>query len=485
MRAGKQPPKDSRPNPQGAGPGVRPTPDLARRIEHHFDAALARFDVGDGSKARHHVEELASWWEWGVGRIDGVTPGLVPALTCSYLCGEIGEVWARGWQPADISRVVGRHLGPKHVRVAVDAIAEEAETYRSRHRTLPTWLDQLDEVGAVLRWDPQTDHLARTAQELNVDLAGFLLVAFEVLVMLHHLPTISILAPPPSAWDRSAALDLAVTWRSQTGSGESRPLERIRALLAKAESTEFDEEAEALTAKAQELMTRHSIDAALLAAHAAGRRAREKPAARRIGVGVPYAQAKAFLLAQIAEAATCRVVWSKSFGFSTVFGFEGELASVELLYTSLLLQARTTMVRSAELGRRAKGRSFRQSFLVGFASRIGLRLKESADVATSDAIREHGGRLLLVLADRSRAVDELRNETFPDSKGLNSPRPTPRAGPLGRWLPNWLTSHADQSLRTRRQPDRGATQIQSSFALRCAALRGVEQVSVCELTVWR
>jgi hypothetical protein len=250
--------------------------------------------------------------------------------------------------------------------------------------------------------------------------------------MLHHLPSVPVLCPPPTAWDRSAALDLAVAWRSRTGSGESRPLERIRALLAKAESTEFDEEAEALTAKAQELMTRHSIDAALLAAHAAGRRAREEPVARRIGVDDPYAQAKAFLLAQIAEAATCRVVWSKSFGFSTVFGFEGELASVELLYTSLLLQARTAMVRSGELGRRAKSRSFRQSFLVGFASRIGHRLKESADVATSDALREHGDQLLPVLADRSRAVDELRNGAFPDSEGLELSAPDSSGWAVGQ-----------------------------------------------------
>jgi hypothetical protein len=201
LRAGEQPPKESRPNPQRADPGVRRISDLARRIEHHFDAALAQF-ASVSSQTRDHVAALASWWDNGAGRIDGVTPGLVPALTCSYLRGEIGEVWARGWQPADIPRIVGRHLSPKHVRVAVDAIAEEAETYRSRRRTLPTWLEQLDEVGAVLRWDPQTDHLARTAQELDIDLAGSLLVAFEVLVMLHDLPSVPVLCPPPSAWDR-------------------------------------------------------------------------------------------------------------------------------------------------------------------------------------------------------------------------------------------------------------------------------------------
>jgi hypothetical protein len=50
---------------------------------------------------------------------------------------------------------------------------------------------------------------------------------------------------------------------------DRRMLDRVRALLAKAESTEFPKEAEALSARAQELMARHRIDRALLAALAA------------------------------------------------------------------------------------------------------------------------------------------------------------------------------------------------------------------------
>jgi hypothetical protein len=335
---------------------------------------------------------------------------------CSFLCGELDLAWGRGWQPADVARLAGRSLSQRHARLAVDAIAEQAATYRFGQRTLPSWLDQLDQIGAVLRWGPGTDHLAHAAQAEGLGRAEFLAMAFELLVMVHHLPTIPCLCPPPEEWGRSAALDAAIAWR-KGGEPEARYLERVRALLAKAESTEFEEEAEALTAKAQELMTRHSIDAALLAAHAAGKRSGEQPVGRRIGVDDPYAQAKAVLLGVIAEASMCRVVWSKNFGFSTVFGFEGELASVELLYTSLLLQARTAMVRMGDLGgmgKRAKSRSFRQSFLVGFATRIGQRLRESADAATSDAVGEHGRGLLPVLADRSRAADELRDEAFPD-----------------------------------------------------------------------
>lgn len=198
------------------------------------------------------------------------------------------------------------------------------------------------------------------------------------------------------------------------GPGVARHLERIRALLAKAESTEFDEEAESFTAKAQELMTRYSIDAVLLTAHTEGERAEYRPIGIRIGIDDPYASAKSFLLARIASAANCSTVWSKDFGFSTVFGFEAELASVELLYTSLLIQTRAAMVRAGDLGPRAKSRRFRQSFLVGFGTRIGERLMESAQSATADAVKDHGNALLPVLAARSEAAAGLRNEAFSD-----------------------------------------------------------------------
>src|SRR5690606_19631507 len=99
----------------------------------------------------------------------------------------------------------------------------------------------------------------------------------------------------------------------------------IRALLAKAEATGFPEEAEALSAKAQELMARHSVDAALLAA---GAPVAQTPTACRIGVEPPYEQAKAVLLDAVASANRCRAVWNEALGFSTVVGFAPDLEAV-------------------------------------------------------------------------------------------------------------------------------------------------------------
>ncbi|WP_341865379.1 DUF2786 domain-containing protein [Kitasatospora cheerisanensis] len=162
-------------------------------------------------------------------------------------------------------------------------------------------------------------------------------------------------------------------------------LGRIRALLAKAESTGFPEEAEALTAKAQELMARHSIDEALLSA---GGPSADEPAALRIGVDNPYEGPKTMLLDAVAAANRCRVVWAKEFGFCTLIGFDADLDAVELLYTSLLVQATSAMQRAGSRKHKdgaARTKAFRQSFLVAYAARIRERLAEATERATEDA----------------------------------------------------------------------------------------------------
>ncbi len=119
--------------------------------------------------------------------------------------------------------------------------------------------------------------------------------------------------------------------------GDDRALRRIRGLLAKAESTEFPDEAESLTAKAQELMTRHAVDAALLEAGPSPTDGRAVDT-RRVHVQDPYVRAKMQLLAAVAEANDVRVVWYSSLGIANLVGGRADLAAVELLFTSLLLQ---------------------------------------------------------------------------------------------------------------------------------------------------
>src|SRR5580700_4150826 len=118
-------------------------------------------------------------------------------------------------------------------------------------------------------------------------------------------------------------------------------LERVRKLLAKAEAEGVTPaEAEALTAKAAELMARYGIDRALLAA---ARPDTDGPANRIIDVDSPWSGVKAHLLGGLASAIRCACVQLPRTGpgASTrihVFGYASDLERAEILYTSLLIQ---------------------------------------------------------------------------------------------------------------------------------------------------
>ncbi|MFN8024914.1 MAG: DUF2786 domain-containing protein [Acidimicrobiia bacterium] len=200
----------------------------------------------------------------------------------------------------------------------------------------------------------------------------------------------------------------------------TRMLERVRALLAKAESTEFEAEAEALTAKAQELMARHSIEQAMLDARAPTDRA--QPSMVRITVEAPHASAKVQVLSAVAGANRCRTIWSEHQRVAHVFGFADDLAAVEMLFTSLLVQA-TVGLHRAGPQRDAYGRvrtaSYRRAFLIAFAVEIGRRLREAAAAAAEELAAETGTDLVPVLARREAAVEVAVQEAFPNTRRMS------------------------------------------------------------------
>lgn len=302
----------------------------------------------------------------------------------------VRRAWERGWQPADVVRIVRRDLDEGHVELAAGLIATETRRYGDD--LPPRWRAQLDELPGGGSGRRPADRFSHATAVLQL---------YRLLV---RLPVIEPVGPVPGAPVHRASVVPHHT--------EPRMLTRIRALLAKAEATGYPEEAEALTAKAQELMARHSIDDAVLAART--RRA-DVPAACRIGVDAPYETAKAILLDAVASANRCRAVWNSGLGFSTVVGFEADLEAVELLYTSLLVQGTTAMTR-AEASQRAGGRkrtkTFRQSFLLAYANRIGDRLARATSHVAEDTA---GGELLPALAARDVAVTDHAERLFPDT----------------------------------------------------------------------
>jgi len=330
-------------------------------------------------------------------------------LLADYLQSAVSGAWHRGWQPADLDRVVSRRLGRHHVSLTRDAIATQMQRYAPATID-PRWASQLSDLEARIWWRPDQNHLQALTEAQNADWSATVSCALEVFTLISGLPQLEKLTPIPGA---ARATDSTV--HAQRAAIDERVLSRIRALLAKAESTSFPAEAETFTAGAQSLMARHSIDHALLAA--LDQSSSEEPTGRRIGIDNPYDSPKAMLLAVVAEANRCRTVWSRDLGFSTAIGFPADLDAVELLFTSLLVQATTAMLRAGSRTDgygRSRTRSFRHSFLSAYASRIGQRLAEATGTQTAKAASEPTGRNLLpVLAARSEAVDEAVTAMFP------------------------------------------------------------------------
>ncbi|RFU36611.1 DUF2786 domain-containing protein [Actinomadura logoneensis] len=286
----------------------------------------------------------------------------------------------------------------------MDAIADEMRSYGAATVDI-RWRAQLETLGAEVWWDADDDRLRIWRARQTVTTSTSVATALELLGLLSALPRLAFIGPlPGAAVGRSTAPDAPAA--------DQRMLGKVRALLAKAESTEFPEEAEALSARAQELMTKHSIDHALLSASegdASG------PDGCRIPVDAPYESPKAVLLTVVAEANRCRAVWHRELGLSTVLGFPADLAATEMLFTSLLVQATSAMVRTGSqqdgLGR-SRTRSFRHAFLNAYAARIGERLHTARERATQEAGSSQQD-LLPVLSARDQAVDRAVNDLFP------------------------------------------------------------------------
>jgi hypothetical protein len=197
-------------------------------------------------------------------------------------------------------------------------------------------------------------------------------------------------------------------------------LEVVRKLLAKAERAATPEEAASYTDKALHLSARHGIDAALVDAQrrAAHDPAADRPVAQRIPVDDPYSAGKARLLAWTAQALRCRVALHRARGGRvravTVVGFAADRARVEVLYTSLLLQAAAELgrLRPADPGESVA--AYRRSWLYGFAQRVHERLVAAEQAAAEEPATGAGGpSVALVLADRTDRVGRAFAAEFP------------------------------------------------------------------------
>lgn len=225
---------------------------------------------------------------------------------------------------------------------------------------------------------------------------------------------------------------------------------KIRALLNKAERTEFPEEAHALSAKAQELMIRFSIEEHQVRQQAC---AQEVPVTRTYYVPNPHGLSRLYLFSKVARSNICGFVqsgskvallpedaetfprpgvvktWEKGLhrnpkptGYlAYVTGFPSDLDAVWALYGSLLIQAQRELKKTPPPPG-IHGKTWSTSFLVGYANQIGFLLRAARDeVVKSDETHS----FLPVLLNKQQEVEAAKAKAFP--RLLHGSGPTVRS----------------------------------------------------------
>ena len=195
-------------------------------------------------------------------------------------------------------------------------------------------------------------------------------------------------------------------------------LERVRRLLSKAEGAATEAERDAYNAKAAELIARYGIEEALLDAQ----RAEPQQAADRVvDLDPPYARDKASLLSAVAGPLGVRAVLRsrRSAGGTALtmhlFGMGSDLERVDVLYTSLLVQAAHALAVIRPPSEFESVAAYRRSWMIGFSYSIQQRLVAvpARGRAGTDASRGAGdssgasrsGRLVVADTRVQRTVD--------------------------------------------------------------------------------
>src|ERR1022692_404420 len=190
---------------------------------------------------------------------------------------------------------------------------------------------------------------------------------------------------------------------------ENTLLERVRKLLAKDESAGMTgPEAEALTAKAAELMARYGIDRALLAA---ARPETDQSANRVITAPNPWARVQAHLVCGLASAMRCqRILPSSAPGTRIhIFGYASDMERADMLYTSVLVQMWQGPASAPLPAWTRSPRAWRRSWLLGFTTAVVARVRAAEQHAAAEASAPRPGTgtgAALMLADRKQVIRE-------------------------------------------------------------------------------
>ena len=210
---------------------------------------------------------------------------------------------------------------------------------------------------------------------------------------------------------------------------ETTIADKIAKLLAKAEST-TPEEAEALVAKAQQLMSRWAIDEAMIDSL---RNKKDQPAEQIVEKRIPlkgiYLVAHLSLGHGVGRANNCRTLQSKgdkSNGAIWFIGFESDVKRAEMILTSLLVQGVGALQQYVKtIPDYLPGWEryvMRRSFLQGFAEEVSYRLADAKKAAEVEYVEEKANAgedaktvstsMEVALRDRKQLVNDWMDQRY-------------------------------------------------------------------------
>jgi hypothetical protein len=198
--------------------------------------------------------------------------------------------------------------------------------------------------------------------------------------------------------------------------------EKVRKLLTQAEDrAATPEEAQAFTMKAQQLMTKYAIDAAMITDAA--------KAAAMVGeywtIDGPYASHKVTLVNAVARTNDCRVVYTSLAGGRKrvdVVGYAADVAWVETLFRSLETQLTVALAAAMRSRPRAvHGRTYAVGFVEGFVGELSGRLHRARQqVVSTVAAPPSGPSVALVLVAKAERVEEEFRVRHPYTRSVHT-----------------------------------------------------------------
>lgn len=198
-------------------------------------------------------------------------------------------------------------------------------------------------------------------------------------------------------------------------------MKRIRGYLAKAEHTEYEDERKSFMAAATSLMAKYRIERIHLAAEG---KIEDKPTSKIITIDEgAWALDRARLVGNVADAMRCKAIMlnKTTKGIPQdglrrvhVFGYESDLERAEIMFTSILLQMTSALMR-LQIPARSTPRKFKHAWIIGFINGAieMLKLAESyAEAEAEDEDELKGTGTALAILDRSAVVEALPRATY-------------------------------------------------------------------------